>query len=65
VENVAVVLKSMSLFFLVIMAGSPRGRRESIWIYKAICWIGPWAMLDVFLLSVLVALASPAGPHCC
>jgi paraquat-inducible protein A len=50
------LLKLMSLFFLVSTTGSPHRRRERTWIYKAICWIGPWAMLDVFLLSVLVAL---------
>ena len=35
---------------------SARWRQERTWIYKIIEVIGPWAMLDVFLLSVLVAL---------
>ncbi|MGH7414843.1 MAG: paraquat-inducible protein A [Candidatus Rokuibacteriota bacterium] len=52
------VLKLLGLFFLVITAalGSGRRRPERTWIYRAIDVIGPWAMLDVFLLSVLVAL---------
>ena len=49
------ILKLAGLFFLVTFRGS-RLQRERTWIYKIICWIGPWAMLDVFLLSVLVAL---------
>lgn len=51
-------LKLLGLFFLVITAalGSRGRRRGRTWIYRAIDVIGPWAMLDVFLLSVLVAL---------
>ena len=33
-----------------------RWRQERTWIYRIIDVIGPWAMLDVFLLAVLVAL---------
>jgi paraquat-inducible protein A len=36
--------------------GTPRWRRERTRIYRFIEVIGPWAMLDVFLLAVLVAL---------
>lgn len=50
------LLKLLGLFVLVGMAGSRRRRLERTWIYRIIRWIGPWAMLDVFLLSVLVAL---------
>ena len=51
-------LKLVGLFFLVTTTalGSPRRRPARTWIYRAIDVIGPWAMLDVFLLSVLVAL---------
>lgn len=51
-------LKLLALIFLVTTAalGSPRLRPARTWIYRAIDVIGPWAMLDVFLLSVLVAL---------
>ena len=50
--------KLLGLFFLVITTKlrSVRGRQQRTWIYKIIAVIGPWAMLDVFLLSVLVAL---------
>ena len=50
--------KLLGLFFLVVTTKSKftRWQRERTWIYKIIDVIGPWAMLDVFLLSVLVAL---------
>lgn len=50
------LLKLLGLFFLVSTAGSSRWRRERTRIYQAIDVIGPWAMLDVFLLAVLVAI---------
>ncbi|HEY1718485.1 MAG TPA: paraquat-inducible protein A [Verrucomicrobiae bacterium] len=49
------LLKLAGLFFLVVNR-SWRWQKTRTWIYKAVCRIGPWAMLDVFLLSVLVAL---------
>lgn len=50
--------KLLGLFYLVITTklGSMRRRHERTWIYRFIDVIGPWAMLDVFLLAVLVAL---------
>ena len=52
------LLKLMGLFFLVISVKWGRGRRlrGRARIYKFIDAIGPWAMLDVFLLAILVAL---------
>ena len=52
------LLKLLGLFFLVIATkfGSTFWRQERAWIYKIIDAIGPWAMLDVFLLAILVAL---------
>lgn len=52
------VLKLAGLLFLVISARFRVGRRlrDRTRIYKFIDVIGPWAMLDVFLLAVLVAL---------
>jgi paraquat-inducible protein A len=52
------LFKLLGLFFLVSSAksGSPRRRRERTIVYRVIEAIGPWAMLDVFLLAVLVAL---------
>lgn len=50
--------KLLGLFFLVVTVRmkSQTLQRERTWIHKAIELIGPWAMLDVFLLAVLVAL---------
>jgi paraquat-inducible protein A len=52
------VLKLLGLFYLVTTtaARSTRRRAARTWIYRSIEVIGPWAMLDVFLVSILVAL---------
>jgi paraquat-inducible protein A len=52
------VLKLTGLLYLVISVRFNLGRRlrERTRIYRFIDVIGPWAMLDVFLLAVLVAL---------
>ena len=50
------LLKLMGLFFLVWPMRGSRTRKFRTGVYKVITAIGPWAMLDVFLLSVLVAL---------
>ena len=52
------VLKLMGLLYLVITARFRLGRRlrDRTRIYRFIAVVGPWAMLDVFLLAVLVAL---------
>ena len=52
------LLKLAGLLFLVVTTqlGSARWRRLRTQIYRFIDVIGPWAMLDVFLLAVLVAL---------
>ena len=49
------LLKLLGLFYLVTMRGSARQtfRRR---LYKFIEKIGPWAMLDVFLLAIMVAV---------
>ncbi|OAI50428.1 hypothetical protein AYO46_10180 [Betaproteobacteria bacterium SCGC AG-212-J23] len=52
------LFKLAGLFFLVVSSMLHKGRR-SRWrtgLYKLIDAVGPWAMLDVFLLAVLVAL---------
>jgi paraquat-inducible protein A len=52
------LLKLTGLFFLVVSSLVEKGRRRR-WrtgLYKFIDAVGPWAMLDVFLLAVLVAL---------
>jgi len=52
------VLKLAGLLYLVISARFALGRRlrDRARLYRFIDTIGPWAMLDVFLLAVLVAL---------
>lgn len=52
------LLKLAGLFLLSFSAasGTRRWRRQRTWLYKFIELIGPWAMLDVFLLAVLVSL---------
>jgi paraquat-inducible protein A len=52
------LLKLLGLFFLVVVTKfrSTFWRHERTSIYKVIDVIGPWAMLDVFLLAILVAL---------
>jgi len=51
-------LKLLALVYLVVTTRfrSRRRRLERTWIYRVIDVVGPWAMLDVFLLSILVAL---------
>ena len=52
------LLKLLALFFLTATAraGSALWRRQRASMHRFIEVIGPWAMLDVFLLAVLVAL---------
>jgi paraquat-inducible protein A len=52
------LLKLLGLFFLVVAAKfrAASFRRERSRISKVIEVIGPWAMLDVFLVAILVAL---------
>jgi paraquat-inducible protein A len=52
------LMKLLGLLFLVASVKWGRGRRlrGRTHIYKFIDAIGPWAMLDVFLLAILVAL---------
>ena len=51
-------LKLLALFYLVasVRLGARRWRRQRTWMFRALEYIGPWAMLDVFVVSVLVAL---------
>lgn len=52
------LLKLLGLFYLAATTRyRPANRpRERTWVYRTITVIGPWAMLDVFLLAVLVSL---------
>ena len=49
------LLKLLGLFFLVTNRGQ-RWQKLRTRVHRTICLIGPWAMLDVFLLAVMVAL---------
>lgn len=52
------LLKLLGLFYLAAAGRFIPGRRcrERAWICRALAAVGPWAMLDVFLVAVLVAL---------
>lgn len=52
------LLKLLGLFFLVVTTKwyPHRARRARMRVHQIINVIGPWAMLDVFLLAILVAL---------
>jgi paraquat-inducible protein A len=52
------LFKLLGLFFLVVTTrfSFARRQRERTLTYRVIRVIGPWAMLDVFLLAILVAL---------
>ena len=50
------LFKLLGLFLLVTTAKSNRWQRQRTRLYQFIDVIGPWAMLDVFLLAVLVAI---------
>jgi paraquat-inducible protein A len=50
------LLKLLGLFLLAISARWKNGRRTRTRLHRFIEALGPWAMLDVFLLAVLVAL---------
>ena len=59
VSSMAIPLfKLLALVFLVTTAktNSQLWRRERTQLYRLIDAIGPWAMLDVFLMAILVAL---------
>ena len=49
------LLKLIGLFYLVAARGA-RGQKLRTLIYRVIEKIGPWAMLDVFLLAVIVGI---------
>lgn len=50
-------LKLAILFYLLIMAGSHRfSRKDRALLYRIVEIVGVWSMVDIFLLSILVAL---------
>jgi paraquat-inducible protein A len=57
------LLKLLGLFFVVISTKfrSGRGKRIRTWVYQFIDLIGRWAMLDVFVVAVLVSAVKLNG----
>jgi paraquat-inducible protein A len=51
-------LKLVGLFFLVVAVKFrwPRGKLQRVWMYRVIDAVGRWAMLDVFVVAILVSL---------
>lgn len=49
-------LKIIGLLFLSLTLPWERARRARTWIYRAIRWIDPWNMLEVYLLAVMVSM---------
>lgn len=51
------LLKLLGLLYLTATDGqrSDGARRQRTWIHRCIERIGPWAMLDVFIMAILVA----------
>ncbi|HJV33996.1 MAG TPA: paraquat-inducible protein A [Geomonas sp.] len=50
-------LKILGLIFLCLTLNWPRWQKFRTWVYKIIQFIDPWNMLEVTLLSLLVAVA--------
>jgi paraquat-inducible protein A len=52
------LLKLLGLFILVVttMLHTSRGKLQRTWIFKVIESVGRWAMLDVFVMAILVSL---------
>jgi paraquat-inducible protein A len=52
------LMKIMVLFYLLVSVQHPRPRpaRERLRLYRAIDFVGRWSMVDVFVVTVLVAL---------
>lgn len=48
--------KLIGMFWLCVAAAHPRGRRERARLHRLLDFLGPWAMIDVFLAAVMIAL---------
>ncbi len=57
------LVKLLCLFFLIASTrlNLSRGKRQRTWLYRAIEAAGRWAMLDVFVVAVLVSLVKLQG----
>lgn len=54
--SILVPLLKLIGLFLLVMKWPPSAPKLQTGIYRVVSVIGPWAMLDVFLLAILVAL---------
>ncbi len=51
------LLKLIGMFWLLISVQRPMlGMRRQMRLYRLIVWVGRWSMLDIFIISILVAL---------
>jgi paraquat-inducible protein A len=50
------LVKIVALLFLVLSIGMPTRRRERMRLYRLIEGIGRWSMLDVYVISLIVAV---------
>ncbi len=51
------LMKLVTLLYLLIMRSSTRySRKDRAYLYRAVEIVGVWSMVDIFLLSILVAL---------
>jgi paraquat-inducible protein A len=51
------IMKISGLLLLVVSIRSGRFKKFRSWVYRIIQIVGPWNMLEVYLLSILVAVA--------
>ncbi len=56
VASIVVPVLKLAGLFLLALGGGRRRPRRAAWLYTVVCRAGPWAMLDVFLLAIAVAL---------
>jgi len=49
-------LKILSMIVITATLDWPRWKKARTWIYKIICVVDPWNMLEVFLLAICVSL---------
>lgn len=50
------LIKLVGLFWLCLAAGKPAARIERARLHRLLEALGPWAMIDVFLVAIMVAL---------
>lgn len=51
-------LTGIAILLLSVRKGQPALIRRHIQLYRFIGWVGRWSMLDIFMISIMVALVS-------